>query len=95
MLGLGAALVSAGRLSESVPVYLKAVEVDPSSDSILLELAETLESAGMHEDAMVLFRQYAATHSGDAYLQERIGMLLMNNNDAAAAIPAPVDGCRN
>ena len=86
MLGLGAALVSAGRLSESVPVYLKAVEVDPSSDSILLELAETLESAGMHEDAMVLFRQYAATHSGDAYLQERIGMLLMNNNDAAAAI---------
>jgi len=80
--GLGRALARQKRLDEAAPHFRKAAELDPSSRDSLLELASLYEAAGRRAEAMDLYRLFP----DDPGARERLGELLLESGDAAAAI---------
>jgi tetratricopeptide (TPR) repeat protein len=81
--GLGRALVKQGRLSDADSHYRKAAELDPSHTEALLELASLYEHAKQTKEAIALYEKFP----DNAVARERLGELLLESGQAAAAIP--------
>jgi tetratricopeptide (TPR) repeat protein len=85
-LGLGRAFAAQGRLEsgDAEPHYRKAVQLDPAFKTDLLALAELYEKAGRAPQAIAIYRDFPENPGA----QERMGALLSESGQAAAAIPA-------
>lgn len=68
---------------DAAPWFLKAVQLAPDDQSILLEAASCYEQAGMKQQAIDAYRK-----STDAGARERLGALLMDAGDEAGAVVA-------
>ena len=80
-LGLGRAIARQNRLEEAAPHFRKAAELDAGFRDVLLELAALYEKTGSREEAVAIYRQFPDNTAA----QERIGQLLLQANQAAAA----------
>jgi len=87
VLGLGRLLARAGRFEEAQTRYEQAARLDPSLAGQMLEMAELLENNGRKEQALRLYQDYLATHADAVAVQERVGMLLLEQKRYAEAIP--------
>jgi tetratricopeptide (TPR) repeat protein len=81
--GLGRLLARQGRLSDADPLYRKAAELDPSHKEALLELASLYEQSNQNKEAIALYEQF----TDNPIARERLGELLLESGQAAAAIP--------
>ncbi len=88
LLGLGYCLARQRRFNEAVPYYLRAAEIDPSTESMTLQLADEMEQRGQQTDALEIYRRYARNHPDDAAVQERIGMIMLERRRFRQAIEA-------
>lgn len=77
LLGLGYALARQRRFSEAAPYYLRAAALDPAVESMTLQLANEMEQRGLQTDALEIYRRYARNHPGEAAVQERVGLILL------------------
>ncbi len=81
--GLASTLLKQAKLSESAEHFREAASLDPAYRNGLLELAAAYEQNGMRAAAIGIYRQFP----DNADARERLGRLLVDNGDAAAAIP--------
>ncbi len=82
-LGLGRALARQGDLAAAAPHFRKSAELDAEFRDALLELAALYEKAGDREQAIAIYREFPE----NAGAQERLGELLLESKEYAAAIP--------
>lgn len=80
--GLGRALLRQDKRAEAAELLRATGDADG-----LLELAARHEQSGEAAAAIALYEPIAAARPDDAAVRERLGVLLMNNNRAADAIP--------
>jgi tetratricopeptide (TPR) repeat protein len=80
--GLGRSLAREGRLEDAEPHYRTAAASDPAYRDLLLELATAYEEKQKPARAMAIYREFP-TNPG---AQERLGALLLQSGDSAAAI---------
>lgn len=73
--GLAQALARTGKLDEAAPLFEKAGN--------LLQLAELYEKANRRDQAIAIYRKFP----DEPAARERLGSLLLENGDAASAIP--------
>jgi len=83
-LGLAHALAAQARLDDAEPHFRRAAQLDPTYKPDLLALAELYEKAGRATQAIAIYRDFPENPGA----QERMGALLSESGDAAAAIPA-------
>lgn len=83
-LGLGQALAQQGRRLEAEPHYRKAWKLEPSYHSYLLELAGMYEQNHELSQALDIYREFPDNPGA----QERMGVLLLQTGQSAAAITA-------
>jgi tetratricopeptide (TPR) repeat protein len=72
-----------GKLAEAEVHYRRAVALDPTYMSSLLDLAALYEANHWTAEAIAVFREFPA----DAAAQERMGALLLESGHSADAIP--------
>jgi tetratricopeptide (TPR) repeat protein len=84
--GLGRALAKQGRFADARPALEQAGTLDAQYRDSLLELAAMLEQAKRPTEAIALYREFPQVAAG----QERLGALLLENNQAADAV-APLE----
>lgn len=82
-LGWGRALLATAKLPEAAEHYRAAAAIDPTYKDALLELASEYEKAKQTNEAVEIYRQFPL----NAGAQERLGELLIESKDFAAAIP--------
>ncbi|MCC6537378.1 MAG: tetratricopeptide repeat protein, partial [Bryobacterales bacterium] len=80
--GLGRALLRQDKRAEAVELLRATGDADA-----LLELAARHEQSGEAAAAIAIYEPIAAARPDDAAIRERLGVLLMNNQRAADAIP--------
>jgi tetratricopeptide (TPR) repeat protein len=83
-LGLGQALARQGRRLEAQPHYRKAWKLEPAYHSYLLELAAMYEQNHELPQALEIYREFPENPGA----QERMGVLLLQTGQSAAAIAA-------
>lgn len=76
------ALIGSNRLKEAAPLLARVVELDPASLDRKLELAETLERAGMKREARSAWEQAVEAPAA----RERLALLLLDEGDLEGAI---------
>ncbi|MBI5282444.1 MAG: tetratricopeptide repeat protein [Candidatus Solibacter usitatus] len=79
---LGRAYAGGGQWTKAVAALEKAVEVDPGTADIQLELAVACEKAKLPEKAAAIYRRFP----DNAAARERLGLILLDSGDAAGAI---------
>lgn len=82
-LGLGRALAQSNRLPEAAPHFEKAAALQPEYRDAPLELAAEYERAHLAAPAIAIYQRFPQ----NAAAQERLGRLLIESRDFAAAIP--------
>ncbi len=82
--GIARALLKLDRPSEAEPHFRQAATLDPSRKNDLLELAPVYESRRQTAEAIAIYREFPDNPGA----QERIGKLLAESGQTAAAIPA-------
>jgi Flp pilus assembly protein TadD len=89
-LGLARSLVKQSKLQEAAEHFSAAAALDPGYRDALLELAAEYENSRQAAAAMAIYRQFP--ENADA--KRRLAELLLQNGDAAAAIPALEESVR-
>jgi tetratricopeptide (TPR) repeat protein len=89
-LGLARSLVRESKLPEAAEHFSAAASLDPRYRDALLELASEYENARQPAAAIAVYRQFP--ENADA--KRRLAQLLLQNGDAAAAIPALEESVR-
>ncbi len=82
-LGLARALLRSGKPQEAVPHYQAAAAANPAYKDAVLEAAQAFEKAGQSKEAASIYQQLP----GNAAAQQRLGEILLESNEAAAAVP--------
>jgi tetratricopeptide (TPR) repeat protein len=80
--GLARAIMKQNRLADSQSFYIKAGQLDPQYQDSVLELAAVFEEQKQTAEAIALYKQFPGT----AAAQERLGVLLLNQGNAAEAV---------
>jgi Tfp pilus assembly protein PilF len=81
--GLGQTLLKESKLSEAAEHFHAAAALDPQYKDGLLELAAEYERSKMTAEAIAVYREFP----DNAAAKERLGQLLLENGNAADAIP--------
>lgn len=81
--GLARALVRSGKPQEAVAHYQAAAAANPAYNEAVLEAAQAFEKTGQIKEAAAIYEQLP----GNAAAQQRLGEILLESNEAAAAIP--------
>jgi tetratricopeptide (TPR) repeat protein len=89
-LGLARSLVKQSKLDEAAQHFSAAAALDPRYRDALLELGAAYENSRQAAAAMAIYRQFA----DNADAKRRLAELLLENGDAAAAIPALEENVR-
>lgn len=82
--GLGRSLARAGQLQEAAVHYHKAVELDPSYQDLLLELADYFEKAKQPDEAIAIYKKFPQLPG----VAERMGNLQLSKGAPEEAIAA-------
>lgn len=82
-LGLGRALARSHQLEAAAPHFEKAAELKPEFKDAPLELAAEYEQAHLAAPAIAIYQRFP----GNPAAQERLGQLLIESRQFAAAIP--------
>jgi len=82
-LGLARSLAAEGKTTDAAPYFRRAAELDPAYRDSLLELAGLYEKNRQLAEAIDIYRQYAQQPAA----RERLGILLMQTQQYAEAIP--------
>jgi Tfp pilus assembly protein PilF len=82
-LGIGRALLKQSKLNEAAPFYRTAASLDTTYKNTLLELGAECDKAGRTDEAIAIFREFPSNPE----VASRLAQLLLESNDAAAAIP--------
>jgi tetratricopeptide (TPR) repeat protein len=81
--GLAHSLVKQSKLAEAEQHFREAASLDPHYRDELLELAAEYEKAGSRAEAIAVYREFPDNPAAT----ERLGHLLVDNGNAATAIP--------
>ena len=81
--GLGQTFLKESKLSEAAEHFQAAAALDPQYKDGLLELAAEYERSKMAAEAIAVYREFP----DNAAAKERLGQLLLENGNAAGAIP--------
>jgi tetratricopeptide (TPR) repeat protein len=82
--GLGEALMHESKLADAEAHFRKAASINAEYKPALLQLGELYEQANEPAQAIAIYREFPENIAA----QERMGVLLKQSGDAAAAIPA-------
>lgn len=81
--GLGQALLNQGKTKEGAPYFEQAAQLDAAFLPALLQLATVHEADKNYAEAIAIYKRFPA----DLAVRERLGQLLTETGQAAAAIP--------
>ncbi|MBF0503233.1 MAG: tetratricopeptide repeat protein [Candidatus Riflebacteria bacterium] len=73
---------------ESLPYFVRALELKPDDPDVAVALASAWNSAGYQDQAIELLNRYAHLAKKDAYPMYLLGMLLLERKDFVPAIRA-------
>jgi tetratricopeptide (TPR) repeat protein len=87
-LALGNALLASGATGEAIDSYVRALEIDRTSEEAAFNLGVALARAGRHREAAQAFEHATALNPGRAESFRRLGDTRFARNDVAGAIDA-------
>lgn len=82
-IGIARSLLKQSKLAESAEFYRAAAALDPKYKDALLELGAEYDKTSQTAEAIAIFREFPA----NAAVTTRLTRLLLDSNNAAAAIP--------
>lgn len=83
-LGIARSLLRQSKLADAAPYYRAAAALDPAARNAILELGAEYDKNGQNAEAIAIFREFP----GNEAATKRLTELLLQTNQAAAAIPA-------